>query len=310
MKRSFLLAIFAALGLAACSQNTKAKTSVKPVSENTLLWRISGNGLTKPSYLFGTMHIICANDIVVSDSLKSAIKNADNVYLELPMDDLMGMMFGAMAHINMREDTSLSDLLTPVEYKKVKDYFEQNFNGMLPFKMMEKFKPFFTASLLAQQGMDCESPLSMENLIMEEAKENDKKIKGLETVEYQLSIFDSIPYQAQAKQLVKMIDETDKKGDDGEMKTLTDAYRNQELKKLDELTRKDESIDDYADLLLYNRNANWAKKLQTLMASKSLVIAVGAGHLPGEKGVINLLRKAGYKVEPVQNEMIKKGKEI
>ncbi len=310
MKRSFLLAFFAVMGLAACSQNTKSKTTVQPVSENSLLWRISGNGLTKPSYLFGTMHIICANDIVVSDSLKSAIKNADNVYLELAMDDMMGMMFGAMAHINMREDTSLSDLLTPVEYKKVKDYFENNFNGMLPFKMMERFKPFFTASLLAQQGMDCESPVSMENLIMEQAKENDKKIKGLETVEYQLSIFDSIPYQAQARQLVKMIDETDKKGDDGEMKMLTDAYRNQELKKLDELTRKDESIDDYADLLLYNRNANWAQKLQSLMATKSLVIAVGAGHLPGEKGVINLLRKAGYKVEPVRNDMIKKGKEI
>ena len=207
MKRSLLLALFAALGLAACSQATKTKAPLTKTSDNTLLWRISGNGLTKPSYLFGTMHIICANDIQISDSLKSAIKNADNVYLELAMDDMFSMLFGAMAHINMREDTSLADLLSPEDYKKVKEYFEKSGNGMLPFQLMEKFKPFFTASLLAQQGMACESPLSMESLVMEQAKEHKKGIKGLETVEYQLSIFDSIAYKAQAEELVKMVEE-------------------------------------------------------------------------------------------------------
>lgn len=310
MKRTILFTLLAAVGLAACSQQAKTKSAAKPVSDNSLLWRVSGNGLAKPSYLFGTMHIICANDIVLSDSLKSAIKNADNVYLELAMDDMIGMLFGAMAHINMRNDTTLSDLLSAEDYAKVKDHFENNFNGLLPFKMMEKFKPFFTASLLAQQGMECESPTSMETLIMNEAKESDKGIKGLETVEYQLSIFDSIPYKVQAGQLVKMIADNGKTGDDGEMEVLTNAYRNQELNKLDQLTKKDPSINAYADLLLYSRNRNWAAKLQELMTSKSLVIAVGAGHLPGDQGVINLLRKAGYKVEPVKNDMIKKGKEI
>jgi uncharacterized protein YbaP (TraB family) len=57
---------------------------------------------------------------------------------------------------------------------------------------------------------------------------------------------------------------------------------------------------------LYDRNANWAKKLENLLPEKGLVIAVGAGHLPGKKGVINLLREAGYKVEPVRNDMSKK----
>ncbi|HEX2607399.1 MAG TPA: TraB/GumN family protein, partial [Flavisolibacter sp.] len=60
------------------------------------------------------------------------------------------------------------------------------------------------------------------------------------------------------------------------------------------------------NLLLYNRNANWAKKLDGLLEQNSLVVAVGAGHLPGEKGVISLLRKAGYKVEPVKNNMVRK----
>jgi len=309
MKRSFLLSLLATLGIIACAQNNTAKKTL-PSTQNSLLWKVSGNGLSKPSYLFGTMHIICASDIVVSDSLKSAIKNSDNVYLELAMDDMFSMLFGAMAHLNMREDTTLSDLLSPADYQKVKSYFEKGSAAMLPFSIMERFKPFFTASMIAQQGSSCQTPVSVESLIMEEAKSFDKKIRGLETVEYQLSIFDSIPYKDQAQQLVKMVDGDTGPGEEKEMKTLTDAYRNQELSKLDDLTKNDASIGNYADLLLYNRNAAWVKKLQGLMADKSLVIAVGAGHLPGDRGVINLLRKAGYKVEPVKNDMIRKGKQI
>jgi uncharacterized protein YbaP (TraB family) len=81
------------------------------------------------------------------------------------------------------------------------------------------------------------------------------------------------------------------------------------LEKLENLTKEDDmGIANFSDLLLYNRNRNWVSKLSDLMVSNSLVVAVGAGHLPGDKGVINLLRKAGYKVEPVNNEMIKKAK--
>jgi uncharacterized protein YbaP (TraB family) len=105
-----------------------------------------------------------------------------------------------------------------------------------------------------------------------------------------------------------MVDESDseKNNSDDEIKILTDAYRKQEINKMDELTKADPTIGSFADLLLYDRNNNWVKKLQALMPESSLVIAVGAGHLPGKKGVLNLLREAGYKVEPVKNEMIKK----
>jgi uncharacterized protein YbaP (TraB family) len=148
----------------------------------------------------------------------------------------------------------------------------------------------------------------MEKLVMDEAKQNDKDIKGLETFDYQLGIFDKIPYKMQAEQLVKMVNDANsgKTDDENEIKVLTDAYRKQEINKMDELTKDDPSIGGFTDILLYDRNANWAKKLQDLMQNNSLVVAVGAGHLPGKKGVLNLLREAGYTVEPVKNEMIKK----
>ncbi|MGN6164767.1 MAG: TraB/GumN family protein [Flavisolibacter sp.] len=302
MKKTLWLGLFAAIGFSAFGQPVK-KT---PALSNTLLWRISGKNITTPSYLFGTMHMLCADDIQLSDSLTNAIQKADNVYLELDMDNLFEMM-SAMTKMKMRNDTTLADLLTKDEYEKVKTYFKEN-SGMIPFSMLETYKPLLAASMIMeQQGGQCDNMISMEQLIMQEAKKNDVKIKGMETMEYQLSIFDSIPYGLQAKQLVKMVEDGDDKNNTSEMKEVTDAYRNQQLNKMEELTKKEDmGIESFANLLLYNRNANWAKKLEGLLADKSLVIAVGAGHLPGEKGVINLLRKAGYKVEPVKNDMIKK----
>jgi len=273
---------------------------------NTLLWKISGKNLTKPSYVFGTMHMICANDIELSDSLKNAIRKADNVYLEIDMDDMWQMM-GAMMHMTMKGDTSLADLLTPADYKKVKTYFTEH-GGMIPFSLMEKYKPLLVESMIMEQAKPCDNMIVIEQLVMEEAKKNQVEIKGLETFDYQLGIFDKIPYKLQAEQLVKMVDEAKSGNDsaDDEIKVLTEAYRQQEINKMDELTKDDPGIGDFTDILLYDRNANWSTKLQELMPGNSLVVAVGAGHLPGKKGVLNLLRQAGYTVEPVKNEMIKK----
>ena len=125
---------------------------------------------------------------------------------------------------------------------------------------------------------------------------------------YQLSIFDSIPYKLQAKQLLSYVDNAGKQEqEDKDFKDLTIAYKNQDLNRLEALTKKDDiGIEGFTDLLLYKRNENWVKKLETLLSENALLVAVGAGHLPGERGVINLLKKAGYTVEPVENQMIRK----
>jgi uncharacterized protein YbaP (TraB family) len=302
MKRTLWLSLFAALGMTACSPASKTSA---PVATNTLLWRISGKNLSKPTYIFGTMHMLCADDIQLSDSLKQAIRGADKVYLELDMDDMMQVL-GAMSHMTMRNDTTLADLLTAEEYKKVKSFVQEN-RGRIPFTMLEKFKPLLIESMILKETATCDNMIVMEQLVMEEARENKKEIKGLETMDFQLGIFDRIPYKLQAEQLVKMVENAGHDGDDKEMKELTEAYRQQQLDIMDDLTKKEDmGIQNFTDLLLYNRNADWANKLAGLMPANSLVVAVGAGHLPGEKGVLNLLRKAGYRVDPVKNDMIKK----
>jgi len=145
----------------------------------------------------------------------------------------------------------------------------------------------------------------MEQVIMKEAKSYNKKVKGLETMSYQAGVLDSIPYKLQAEQLVEYIDKANSgESDDTEMNEMFKAYKEQDLKKLEDLLiATDAGIAGFTDILLYHRNQNWVEKLKSLLPKKSLLIAVGAGHLPGEKGVINLLRKEGYKLTPVANKV-------
>lgn len=278
-------------------------------SENTLLWKISGNGLKKPSYLFGTIHMLCEDDAVLSDSLKNIIKNVKEVYFEVDLDNMFEML-GVMSKMKMQGDTTLQDLLSEADYEKVKNYFETK-GSMLPFSMIETYKPMLAASTLQQGGLPCEATAMMEQVIMQEAKQYDKPIKGLESMGYQAGVLDSIPYKLQAEQLVSYIDNANKgNGEDKELNDMLSAYRNQDLKKLEEMLMKsDPSISNYTDILLYNRNENWIKKLKQLLPEKSLLIAVGAGHLPGKRGCISLLRNEGFKVTPVKN-IVKISREI
>ena len=297
MKKWGLGLLVAITSLASLAQ-TKGKNEF-----NTLLWEISGNGLHKPSYLFGTIHMICSEDALLSDSLKDAIKNSDVVYFEVDMDNLFEML-GVVRKMKMRNDTTLADLLDKEDYEKVKKYFEDK-GTLLPFSILETYKPLVAASMLMEGGTECQTPEAMEEVIMKEAKRYNKTVKGLETMAYQMSIFDTIPYKAQALQLVKYVDEVDKgETDNKEYDELLQAYKDQDLSKLEELTKStDMGIANFTDILLYNRNQNWVEELKVILKDKPVIVAVGAGHLPGEKGVINLLRKAGYTVKPVPNRV-------
>lgn len=301
MKHVGAALLMSLISVAAFSQDKK--------ENNTLLWKISGNGLEKPSYLFGTIHMLCEEDATLSKNMKKAISECDEVYFEVDMDNMFEMI-GAIGKMKMLGDTTLKDLLSKEDYKKVKDYFESK-GSMLPFSMLETFKPILAASTLEQGSLPCENTAMMEQVIMEEAKEYDKKIKGLETMAYQAGVLDSIPYKLQAQQLVQYIDSaTTGDKDNKQLKEMFDAYRSQDLKQLETLmVETDAGMSSFIDIMLYHRNQNWVRKLKDILPNKALVIAVGAGHLPGEKGVINLLRKEGYKVTPVENKA-NKSKEI
>ncbi|MBO9565652.1 MAG: TraB/GumN family protein [Niastella sp.] len=280
---------------------TKPKGPVKPVGQNTLLFEISGNGLQKPSYLFGTMHILCDQDATLSPNLKKAIKDVQVIYFELDMDDMNEIM-GAVKYLRMNDGKKLSDLLTKEEYDRVDKYLK-SIKAPMPLAFMNRFKPYFISSVIGEQAMACgdaDKKNGMEQQIMKESKQYEKEIKGLETAEFQAGLFDSIPYDKQAKDLVAYIDSIDsyKKA----TLDMVDGYRKQDLKRLDSLVQKsDPGMEQYMDLLLYSRNRRWVGSMPGIMGPRTALFAVGAGHLGGEQGVINLLKLKGYTVTPVKN---------
>jgi uncharacterized protein YbaP (TraB family) len=307
VKTSFVMICWVAMAGLGYGQPKKNNSRSKaesgkpaPVQENsnTLLWEISGNGLKQPSYLFGTMHILCAEDAQLSERLKGIIAHTDLIYFELDMDNMQEMM-GALQYLRMNDGQKISELLTKEEYAKVENYFKEN-NFPMPLSMMNRFKPYFVSSLIGEQMLTCQQKNGMEMQIMSESKKYKKEIKGLESTQFQASIFDSIPYEKQAKDLVNYIDSIDnyKKV----MLEMVDVYRQQDLVRMDSLMHKsDPGMEEYMDILLYDRNRRWALDMPGYMNNKSVLFAVGAGHLPGEQGVINLLREKGYKLSPLPN---------
>jgi len=294
--KCIIISFIISCGVAGCHAQ-KEYSFVKQKNKNTLLWEVSGKGLNHPGFLFGTFHLMCKGDINFSSQLKEAVKASDEMYMELDMDD-PSILLGGMLYMNMTGGKKLSDLYTPEEYKKLQAYFTDSLN--MPMMLLQRAKPYFLVALLYPKMINCPSLAGVEEELLRIAKENKKEIKGLETMQFQASVFDSIPYEWQAKELLKNIDSFSfYKKEFDEMILL---YKNQQLDSMQNMLAKSEfGAEKYEDLLLKDRNKRWVEELKEIMKNKSVFVAVGAGHLTGEYGLISLLKKEGYTVEPLAN---------
>jgi uncharacterized protein len=291
----FLVLMLSLSNVKAQTNNSVLKTDA---TGNTLLWEISGNGLAAPSYLFGTFHLLCKDDINFSNALKQAIKSSNEIYLELDLDDPATIM-GALMLMNMKDGKKLKDLYTPDEYKRVSDFFKDSLKT--PISLFQRMKPEFLIALLYPKMMPCSSASSVEEEIMQLAKAGDKEVKGLETMAFQASVFDSIPYEKQAAELLNTIDSLEKSKTDFVL--MLNAYKNQRLDEIEKIVNTPEfGVAENQDILLDNRNKNWIQQLKVIMKKNPVFTAVGAGHLVGKNGLIALLRAEGYTVRGLENK--------
>ncbi len=265
--------------------------------DNTLLWEISGNGLTSPSYLFGTFHLLCKDDINFSETLKQAVNNSHEIYLELDLDDPATIM-GALMLMNMKDGKKLKDLYTTDQYQRVSGFFKDSLKT--PISLFQRMKPEFLIALLYPKMMPCNSASSVEEEIMQLAKDAGKEIKGLETMAFQASVFDSIPYEKQANELLNTIDSLEKSKADFVL--MLNAYKSQRLDEIEKIVNTPEfGAAENQDILLDNRNKNWVQQLKPIMQKNPVFTAVGAGHLVGKNGLIALLRAEGFTVSGLEN---------
>lgn len=272
------------------------------VAENSLLWEITGAGLETPSYLFGTIHMIGKKDFFLTDAMKASFAKTQRVAFEIDMEEMsdFSTIMPLMMKTFMANGTTLKDLVSEEEYTMVKEHFQ---DMGLPMMLLDRIKPMFLSAMTSGDMFNAEETpdamVSYEMELMKMAQEQEKEIDGLETAEFQMSMFDSIPYDAQAKMLVESI-KTNQSGDD-QFKEMVEMYKNQDIHRMQSMLKdEDEGIADYEDLLLAGRNRNWIPIMAEMMAQQPTFFAVGAGHLGGKAGVIALLRQKGYEVKPIK----------
>jgi uncharacterized protein YbaP (TraB family) len=298
-----LLSIVMLIGLVQCRTTAPVvpETVLEPARlENALLWRISGNGLAQPSYLYGTIHMIPAADFFLPEGTLPALDTATVLYLEIDMSKLEdpAEQLKMMTQSFMADDIGLRDLLPEADYNLVKDHFSRL---GLPIFFLERIKPMFL-SVFADERIT-PSALSDGTFKVYEleftglAESGGMPVRGLETIEFQLALMDSIPYEDQAQMLVESI-RAEQEGQ-AEYDSLVQIYVRQDLNAMIEGFDAD-SLAGFENLLLTNRNNNWIPVMEKAMQDSSCFFAVGAAHLGGANGVITLLRNEGYLVRPVK----------
>ncbi|MFA5046026.1 MAG: TraB/GumN family protein [Paludibacter sp.] len=266
-----------------------------------LFWKISGNGLSKPSYLFGTHHLIEKDQIKDFDKILAYAGETDAVVGEMDMSNMLGMQMKMMKAVMMK-DTTMKELLSDSDYVLVDNELKKVVG--MGLDKLGKMKPMMLSTMYSlmtyMKSMNLKKqPEAVDVLFQKQAKKEKKSIIGLETVEQQINIlFNSIPLQTQADELVKAVKEKEK--GITLMRNLNEAYLTGDLIQIEVLNHEDNDMTPEEKVIMIdNRNNTWMTQLLTLIPKNSCFIAVGCMHLVGQTGLINQFRNAGYSVEAV-----------
>ncbi|MBL7885188.1 MAG: TraB/GumN family protein [Flavobacterium sp.] len=260
----------------------------------SLLWKISGNGLKHHSYLYGTIHITC--DATLPEKVKNALDKTDQLCLELDMDDT-NMQTEMMGGMMMKDGVTMQSLTSKEDFEIVDAFLTKNLG--FSAKMLNTLKPFMVSAMLYPRMISCEMQ-SVEGALINITKEQKEETIGLETITEQLNVFDAIPYQDQMNELVKTA-KSDLSRDVKGLNEMLELYKTEDIEAMYTFTQQSENVltSQFDDELLNSRNQNWIARISKIAHNKATFFGVGAAHLGGEKGVINLLRKYGFTVEPV-----------
>jgi uncharacterized protein YbaP (TraB family) len=260
-----------------------------------LLWEISGNGLKKKSYLFGTIHIIPAKDFYFPKHYTKAVKSTERLVMEIDMTDIMGQL-EVLKMAQMPDGKELKDFYDEATYQEITNICRDSFG--ININLFKTMKPIFIQQQLSTTDIFGSDSKSYEMELMKMGLAMDKSFGGLETAKEQMAILDSITLQEQADMLLESVRNIDH--DDTEMKRLLGFYKDQNLDSLNSLFNKEDfDLAGHENSLIGNRNRKWIAKMEEYMKMQPTFFAVGAGHLGGDQGVINLLRKKGYTVKAV-----------
>lgn len=287
-----LLLLFLSLGL----------TSVSAQQTKGIFWEVSGNGLAKPSYLFGTYHVLNHGFLETVPKVKSAFEQSSGVIVETTIDSTKLLQ---LTPLMMMKDSKISDLMSADEFKLVSEEVASQ-TGM-PMSLLNQFKPYMVATLLTlsysqkqnKSELDKYPGRPIDIYLAYEGKRAGKSVSTFETMEQQMAILlDHTPVKEQATQLVELVKNREEVI--ASQTTLLNLYINQDLGGMNQLLKKYEKQFGETSHLLDDRNVKWMESLPEFLKKGNQFLAVGAGHFTGEKSLLKLLQQKGYTIKTLE----------
>ncbi len=286
------------------------------------LWKVEGKGNTV--YLLGSVHLLPESAHPFPEAFNSAYKQADEVVFEISLDeaDMMESMMGLMFKAMMTNGKTLEDVVSPETWALLEpriDELAESFGEMaggegamgmaagmdvnpeMLKQVLVRMKPWFLGMLLqlgeAQEEGGYRADLGVDMFYTQKAREDGKKISGLETVSEQVGFLESLTGDAGEEFLLSSLRSTGQGAD--ELDAMVDAWKKGDMNKLDQLVNGSmKDAPETYDRLIVQRNRNWIPQIEKFLKNdKNYLVVVGAGHLVGKDSVVELLRQKGYKVQ-------------
>ncbi|MCE5204833.1 MAG: TraB/GumN family protein [Porphyromonadaceae bacterium] len=274
----------------------------------SLLWEVSGNGLEQPSYLYGTHHLVTVSFLDSVSGVKDAFESTTQMVGELDMSDMAQMQMKIMGESTMPAGVTYDSLLSQEEVALLDSILTRLMGVGLD--QLGTLKPSLLSNLISvtlyqQYYPSLSSGKGLDQYFQEEALKRARPVIGLETTEDQIHLLlNAQTLERQAELLICMVKHPELLKE--QMDELQVAYHAQDIDALYTLSVKELPDDpcpssvEEKNALNKDRNEKWLEKLPAIMKEKSSFIAVGCLHLPGEEGLIEGLRKLGYRVEAVK----------
>ena len=265
--------------------------------DNSLLWEIKSPKINKSSFLYGTIHMVKKEDFKLKEKVKRSFNSCTKLALEVDLNmSLKTKMDVAMSTL-LPNNKSIDEFMSKDEFMKLKVYAVDSVGiSEKKFNKYTRLKPFYFSSILIKESLG--KIKSYDEEFHKMSSKNKMSEIGLESIQSQLKIIDQTSIQDQVKMLLEGLENEEANSFDQMVK----AYNEEDIKTLYKIiTNESTDIKDFQYNFIDKRNQSWISVIEKTINIEPTFIAVGAGHLYGEKGIINLLKKQGYDVNPVFN---------
>lgn len=267
--------------------------SVCMAFSQSMLWKVSGKNMKSPSYLYGTIHIQDAQVFAFDSTVTNAFSSCEAFAMEVLLDEIS--MKGVKQAMMMPKGKVLTDLLSKEDFALLDSLCKAKLGVSAIF--MNGMKPFFVTSAIEQADMPQDKEMALDLFLLKKAREQGKLCYGVEEYMDQIKAIDAFSLKEQTEMLVYLLHDTAVAAQ--EFEEMLNAYLGFNLDKMTEMMQDTTLPKKFEKVLINKRNVTMAKQFDKIANEHTLFCAVGAGHLGGKKGVIALLRKKGYTVEPV-----------